>query len=458
MRLQKLRDLTRSFSFRMGAILFFAICTSLMSFRVVIYYESVAAAYEDTQAIIDAHAQEIEEAVTRYGITYVKILIREIVHDTPDKRLYLAFRDKDEMLGNIGEWPVIKEIDGGKWQEIAVPQGDRKKPLRLLVKTLKLKKKSELIIGYDLYRIVIARESLLVDMAQNIVISLAVSFWLSVIIIWLINRQFLRINRTCEAVIQGGIARRVPVRRAGDQFDILGHHINRMLDWITTLLGTVRESSNAIAHDMRTPLSFHRLELQALADNPAMPEMVRQKMRESVARVDALVEMFDNLLNISKAESRSSTEIFSAFDLAEAARDIAEFYAPLCEEKNLSVNIDIPRAPVTFTGDEQLLKQAIVNLLDNAIKYTPAGGTIWVMLHAADKSVALTVADNGPGIPADFREKAKQRFFRVDESRNTQGSGLGLSLVNAVAGLHQGALLLEDHAPGLRATLVLPVK
>jgi hypothetical protein len=439
----------------MGVLLFVVLCAALMTFRVIIYYESVAAAYADTQAIIEAHAQEIDEAVTRYGVKYLKILIREILKDPPDKRLYLAFRDSDEFMGNIGAWPIFEDT-GKKWQEISIPQGVGKKPLRLLVKTVILRK-TQLLIGYDLYRVDIARQGLLEDIFENVIFSLILSGFLSVIIIWLINRQFLKINRTCDAVIAGKISRRVPVRRANDQFDRLGLNINKMLDWINMLIDTVRDSTNALAHDMRTPLSFHRLELQALAGNPEVPKKAQDKMREAVARVDMLVEMFDNILSISKAESRSGTELFEAFDIAGAARDIVDFYAPLFEERAQILEEDIPKFSLSFYGDAQLIKQAMVNLIDNSIKYTPEGGKISVALRSEGDIVIFSVADNGPGIETELREKAKERFFRLDKSRNTVGSGLGLSLVNAVAGLHQGVFILEDNQPGLKTILRLPV-
>ena len=456
MQTSHLKEATRSFSFRMGALLFLTLCAALMTFRVIIYFESVNAAYADTQAVIEAHGQDIEAGVTRYGIRYVKGLIDATLKDPQDPRFFIALKDDLKVTGNLTEWPLV-ENSRATWQEVSIPQGLAKKPLRLLVKLIPFSKKTVLLIGYDLYRIDIARSGLLEDIAENVLISLIVSFLLSVVIVWLINRQFLKINRTCEDVIQGKISRRVPVQSADDQFDQLGLNINKMLDWITTLLGTVRDSSNAVAHDMRTPLSFHRLELQALSENPDVPRPVQDKMRAAVGRVDALVGMFDNILVISKAESRAGTELFETFDIAEAARDIVAFYAPLFEEKNLTLDENIPASPLPFTGDEQLVKQAFVNLIDNAIKYTPEGGRIGVRVTTEGVRVTVTVSDDGPGIPPELREKVKERFFRLDKSRNTAGAGLGLSLVDAVARLHQGTFTLEDNKPGLVAALSLPV-
>ncbi|MBU6475783.1 MAG: HAMP domain-containing histidine kinase, partial [Alphaproteobacteria bacterium] len=195
------------------------------------------------------------------------------------------------------------------------------------------------------------------------------------------------------------------------------------------------------------------------AEDPALPEKTREKIAAAVMRVDGIVEMFDDILSIARAESRSGAELFAPFDVAETVGDVIEFYAALVEEKSLSLAANLPAWPVKMTGDKQLVTQAVVNLLDNAIKYTPEGGHIHVTLKEADGRISpvitIIIADDGPGIPERFLDKAKERFFRVDESRNTPGTGLGLSLANAVAGLHHGALLLEDNSPGLRATLTL---
>jgi signal transduction histidine kinase len=299
------------------------------------------------------------------------------------------------------------------------------------------------------------RNTLLRIAISNVLLSLFMSFVISVVVVWLINLDLQRINRASEQVIHGQLQYRVPVSGANDQFDKLSANINGMLDWITTLLGTVKDSTNALAHDMRTPLSRHRLELRALTDDPDLPKKTREKIREAVARVDGIVEMFDDILSIAKAESRSGTELFVPFNITETVEDVIEFYAALVEKRALQIMADLSPQSTQMIGDKQLMTQAIVNLLDNAVKYTPEGGRITVSLRQESGHIIITIADNGPGIPAQFLDKAKERFFRVDESRNTPGTGLGLSLANAVAGLHHGTLVLEDNAPGLRAILTV---
>ena len=259
----------------------------------------------------------------------------------------------------------------------------------------------------------------------------------------------------CDQVRSGMLDYRIASNHTNDEFDRLGVNINRMLDWNKALILTIKESINAIAHDMRTPLSHLRLELRALSERHALTEDARLAVLSHVERVDELINMFDNLLNIAKAESRASTELFEPFDMSQLVRDIVDFYQPIIDEKKISCVMNLPKTTAIIKGDKQLLGQAIMNLLDNACKYTPTQGLIQVTLSQSDGLTTFTMTDNGQGIPEHLLERAKERFFRADCSRNSSGHGLGLSLVNAVAHLHQGFLELSNHQPGLMVRLVM---
>jgi hypothetical protein len=454
-----------------GLIFFIALCTTLIVLRVQTYYQSLSTSYEDIRDLINAHAEEIDQGIEKYGASYAKYLVHAIIEEAEDKHLYLLFRDGKSLTGNLAAWPA--DIDAkATWQEISIPPGgdkggdqgkdqgkDRganKLPIHLLAKITSYKHKTyTLLVGYDLQRVDLLRDTLLRVAISNVLLSLFMSFVISVMVVWLINLYLQRINRAAEKVMHGQLQYRVPVSGANDQFDKLSANINSMLDWIATLLGTVKDSTNALAHDMRTPLSRHRLELRALTDDADLPKKTREKIRDAVKRVDGIVEMFDDILSIAKAESRSGTELFATLNVTETVEDVVEFYAALLEKKSQQMMTDLPALPVRMIGDKQLVTQAIVNILDNAVKYTPEGGAIKVSLRQEGNRIMVTIADNGPGIPAQFLDKAKERFFRVDESRNTPGTGLGLSLANAVAGLHHGSLVLEDNTPGLRAVLTV---
>lgn len=454
--LSRIRNNLRSFSFRVGLVFFAALCSTLVMLRAQAHYQALSNAYEDSRAIISAHAGEMERGIEKYGAAYARYLVDAMIEDGYDPRLYLLFREGKTLYGNLDEWPPGLDPESA-WQEVFVTPIDADEPVHLLVKVSIDKAKDQaLLIGYDLQSADLMRRTLLRVAVGNVLLSLVVSFIVSAAVVWLINLHLRRVNRVVARVMSGDLGSRIGVSGADDQFDRLGANVNAMLDWIAALLGTVRDSSNALAHDMRTPLSRHRLALGALADDPELPAKTRGKIREAASRVDGIVRMFDDILSIAKAESRSGTELFAEFDLAETAEDVIDFYAALMEEKQIGLVTDLPAAPVIVTGDRQLVAQAILNLLDNAVKYTAAGGDVSVAVREVEGVVSVIVEDRGPGIPDALLEKVKERFFRVDESRGTPGTGLGLSLANAVAGLHHGALTLgAREGGGLRAVLTI---
>ncbi len=449
------RNLFRTFSFRAGLLLFVVLSAVFIVLRIFIYHQSVQTAYADIRSLINAHVEEIGEGMVRNGAPYVANLVDAIVQETGDPRLYILFRSGHALAGNLKPSPALRDSPG--WHEARVPRSDDKPPLHLVIRAIRYPDRSLLLVGYELERVDQARSTLFRTLLVNVALSFILSLLLSVALVLLLNRHLRQTNASFARVMSGNLAHRVPVRASFDQFDRLGANFNRMMDWINSLIETARDSGNALAHDLRTPLSRHRLELRALSDHhPALPKELRDRLIESIGRVDSLVAMFDSILAIAKAESRTATELFEPVDVARLANDVLEFYEPLLEAKRLTLTRSVPASAVMLKGDKQLLGQAIVNLVDNAVKYTPDGGTIAVTLAAHAREIRFSVADNGPGIPAALRDKAKERFFRLDASRSGEGAGLGLSLVNAVAHLHRGDLLLAGNQPGLKAELIFP--
>jgi signal transduction histidine kinase len=268
-------------------------------------------------------------------------------------------------------------------------------------------------------------------------------------------RRIEAINETCREIMSGDLSRRVPSRNTGDDFDVLADNLNNMLSQIESLMESVRQVSDNIAHDLRTPLARLRNRLEELSLDVKQPDAGRVTLEQALEEADGLLNTFNALLRIARIESHESSTDFAPIDINELVRDVMELYEPLAEEKGLRLSAELAARPV-FTGDRDLLFQAIANLLDNAIKYTPAHGEIRCSLLPDDGGARLLLSDNGPGIPADQRDKVFQRFFRLEQSRTTPGNGLGMSLVQAVMQLHHLTIELQDNRPGLKVIIRFP--
>lgn len=263
------------------------------------------------------------------------------------------------------------------------------------------------------------------------------------------------INRTSAEIIDGDLTRRVPIGSRHDEFDALAENLNAMLDRIERLMKGVREVTDSVAHDLRTPLNRlrNRLETTLRHLDPASNEA--SEIEAAVAETDSLIATFNALLLIAEADAGVARGEVAPIDLAPVALDMAELYAPLAEEKGVDLRI-APAGATMIDGNRSLISQALANLVDNAIKYTPAGGQVTVTALETPDGVELRVADTGPGIPEEERARVVERFVRLEASRNSPGTGLGLSLVAAVARLHDADFVLEDNNPGLRATIRFP--
>jgi signal transduction histidine kinase len=269
-----------------------------------------------------------------------------------------------------------------------------------------------------------------------------------------IEKRIGQIRRTAGAIEGGDLKQRIPVT-SDDEFGRLSVDINRMLDRIGQLVDGVRHVSNAIAHDLRTPLGRIRNKLDE-AVRHGTTAASSEAAAAAIEDIDQLILVFEKLLQIAEAESGVRTRSFEAVDLNRIATDMVELYDATAEQQQVSLK-PTGSGAVLAAVDRNLLASAVASLIDNAIKYAGPGATIEVGAYTQPQSVAIEVRDNGPGIPAPERPKVTERFYRLDQSRNLPGNGLGLSIVSAIATLHGGALQLEDASPGLLARIVLPI-
>lgn len=266
------------------------------------------------------------------------------------------------------------------------------------------------------------------------------------------------VTAASRSIMAGDLSRRLPVSGTGDEFDRLSEGLNAMLARIEQLMTGLREVSDNIAHDLKTPLTRLRNRAEAALASAGGGDQ-RRALEQTIEEADGLIRTFNALLAIARLEAGEGSESFTALNLAEVAREAAELYEPAAEEAGFRLDLDIAAEPV-IRGDRELIGQTIGNLIDNALKYgKPNGGerpSIDVRVQANGEA-CLIVADRGPGIPEGDRERALQRFVRLEASRSAPGSGLGLSLVAAVVRLHGGGIRVEDNRPGLRLVVALPL-
>jgi signal transduction histidine kinase len=259
-------------------------------------------------------------------------------------------------------------------------------------------------------------------------------------------------TRTAEAIIEGDMQRRVPRRAAPDDLDRLAATLNRMLDRTNHLMDSLKHLSNDIAHDLRTPLGRLRRNLDSALQAQAPPGEYRQVIEQSLAEVDRILDLFGAMLRIAQIESGSRKSGFYRFDLSCLVADTCESFAPSFEEEGKCV-VEVIEPDIWILGDPELVTLSLANLLENAHVHTPTGTRVTVSVKRNGKTVSLSVADNGAGVPEVARFQIFQRFFRLEASRTTAGNGLGLSIVAAVADLHGAQLLTQDNQPGLKVDM-----
>jgi signal transduction histidine kinase len=259
---------------------------------------------------------------------------------------------------------------------------------------------------------------------------------------------------TAETIMAGDLAQRLPVTGAADEFDRLAGSLNGMLERIEQLMTGMREVSDNIAHDLRTPLSRLRTRLESALREAKGGDVAREAVSGAIEETDGVISTFNALLSLARLEAGAAGSL-AATALGPLVSDAVELYEPVAEVKGVQLTTDIAEG-VTVAADRQLLGQAVTNLIDNALKYG-AASPIEVAVQRNGVSAEITVADHGPGVAAEDRERALKRFVRLETSRTAPGSGLGLSLVAAVARLHGGTIRLEDNQPGLRVVIALPL-
>ena len=419
---------------------------------------------EQITQTVDAEIAGLAEQYQQGGIRRLVFVI-EARSKRPGSSLYLLTTPAGETVaGNVGSLPPGL-LNRQGWSETAYRRQEEQEMAEhhALVRVFQLTGGFRLLVGRDLEE----RERL-----YDII--LAAGNWSTAIVIILgllggffVTRRVLRrvdaMTETTRTIMAGDLAGRLPMAGTGDELDRLALNLNQMLERIEALMRGLQEVSENIAHDLRTPLTrLHNRTEEALRTAKTETEY-RSALEATLEESNGLIRTFNALLMIARAESGQARENMTQLDAAEIANSVAELYEPLAEEKGLALAVDAPD-PLPTHGNRELISQALANLLDNAIKYAmpadkaadAAANEITVKAWSDNNHAYLAVGDRGPGIAEAERGRVVERFVRLDPSRSVPGSGLGLSLVSAVARQHGGELRLEDNGPGLRAVLVLP--
>lgn len=420
-----------------------------------------------TEQINDTVNAEITGLAEQYRLGGVRRLVEVIDARArrPGSSLYLVTTfNGDPLAGNVSSLDT-GVLDTPGWSETGYRRLEEtdKSEHQALVRVFQLPGGFRLLVGRDLdererlYHIVVAAGRW----------SIAIVVILGLIGGFFITRRVLRrvdaMTETTRTIMAGELGGRLPIAGTGDELDRLAENLNEMLERIEALMAGLKEVSDNIAHDLKTPLTrLHNRAEDALRAAKGETEY-RAALEQTIEESEGLIRTFDALLMIARAESGHAREGMVEFDAAEVARDIGELYEPVAEEKGITLKVEAETA-APVRGSRELISQALANLVDNAIKYagpnraTANGESAQIIVRARDdgERILLTVADNGPGIPAADRPRVVERFVRLEQSRSLPGSGLGLSLAAAVARLHGGELTFDDNQPGLKSVIALP--
>jgi signal transduction histidine kinase len=428
-----------------------------------IAWEVISVVDREISQTIDAEAKGLMDAFNTGGLDTLRAVI-EARKREPGASLYLLTNPIGEPLaGNVQQIPAEVLSHPGFVPISYRGSGSGERTRQALVGVYVLPYGLRLLIGHDLGD----RGRIGAVMTRALAISLVFFAALGALGALFVARRVLQriddMNTSAHGIMAGDLTRRLPVSGSGDELDRLAEGLNEMLGRIAELMEGLREVSDNIAHDLRTPLTRLRNHAEAALAFGGDAASYRLALEKTIEESDALIKIFNALLLIARAEAGGDVGPLQPFDVGEAARSVAELYEPIAEEEGVELTVRV-QGPLMVSGNRELIGQAIANLVDNALKYGASGRAsaaevkpdVVIAANRIGGSVVLTIADRGPGIAPADRSRVLDRFVRLEGSRSRPGSGLGLSLAAAVARMHGGSVELEDNEPGLRVRLTLP--
>ncbi len=460
-----LPQFTRTTAFRLMAAYVAAFVTIAAVAAGVIIWQTNELLIRQVFATLRTEAEGLQDLVRQRGPAAAAEIIADRSRVSGTALYLLVDPQGRKAAGNLNRWPAeLREGSGGLFR-YAAPAGEQTQERLAIGMRVVLDGGQQLLVARDVeeQRQFIARVRMLFLAGFGLLVLLGLAG--AILASRLILRRISEITATSGSIMSGDLSRRIATSGSGDELDELSRNLNAMLDRIEQLMAGLREISDNIAHDLKTPLNRLRNRAEAALREAQTPEDYQEGLARTIDEADEIIKTFNALLLIARLEAGAVDESKEVFDLTALVRDLVELYEPHAEETQRHLTFEADGENLV-RANRQLIGQAIANLLDNAIKYGgPApgarngasAGDIEVRLTRTQTGVEVIVADHGPGIPAVDRERALKRFVRLEASRTRPGTGLGLSLVAAVARLHDGQIRLEDNEPGLRVVLSWPV-
>ena len=449
-RIRPLARILRSATFRLTLIYAGLFVVSACVLFATVFVIATAAMQNDMREVLRTEALQLAEIDRRYGLLgLAEQVTRRMSYRTRGPIYYLVQAPTQQVV--VGNLPGMPPVEG-----VVDFVHDRDEPSDARAKLtgfgLTLPDGTFVLVAQDASRLIDMQHAIVRAFIWAGALTLLLAIGGGVLLGGNFVRRIDTIGRTSRAIMEGDLSARIPVRGNNDEIDQLVIGLNAMLDRIQQLLDGLRQVSSDIAHDLRTPLGRLRQKLEDAREHATSTAEYQAATEAAIGEADGLLEIFSALLRIAQIEAGAQKSCFTDVDLSELMHSIAEAYEPSAEDSQHKLEVDV--APgVTITGDRQLLAQLFSNLVENALTHTPDGSTVRLALYPKADGFEAEVADNGPGIPTEEREKVFDRFYRLDRSRTTKGSGLGLALVKAIATLHGMTLKLEDHHPGLAVLL-----
>jgi signal transduction histidine kinase len=458
----RLDALLRSTTFRLAIVQAGVVLAFVVALLLYIYVETAGQLIRDSDVLADQEYASLERAYAEGGI---RRLNQEVVERAarPGPMLYVLAESNGAIItGDFQQLPALPgesaervDFNFDKADDNGTPRHGRARGRegRLLGGPI-------LLVARDLGDTAVVAGRITRALWTVAILGLAFSVVSGLLAAWQASRRAETLASTAREVMTGDLSRRAPVSGLGDEFDGLAEAMNAMLERIEQLMHTTRTAGDAIAHDLRSPLTRFRQKLEVALDAPPNSEADREALRNAVDEADRLHEMFSAIMRLARVEASGNWKL-ERVDATPILRELVEFYEPAAEERGMTLRGDVGDGLVV-RGDQGLFTQAVSNLIENALKYTQAGGHVEVRAQRrADGRIEIDVLDDGPGIAPADRDRALERFVRLEGARSTPGAGLGLSLVAAVARLHRGGLHLRDglgegERKGLGAALVLP--